>query len=736
VGVALGILLVGAVATSGLAGSLAFYRAGETAIALFNNLTGQEVDELRLRFTEPVAPVNAVGIGASMSLASSDAGDVVYTGNVVPNGTWEVDWVWGTARLEYAAWLSEGEVIEEIPVHDPNAVFGVLGRWAGQRYHFNALPSADPDGEALARVLWEWSDGVAAEGALVFRAFSPGEYTVLLTVWDVEGRVATRAGRFTVEGCRLDVDVLGSGSVGVIPMRPYYEYGDIVRLNPTPSAHWDFAGWSGDLGGAAMPGVVRILGHTHVTAHFEPHPYLLDVSIDGNGSVSSTPDQAFYFYGDAIVLDAVADEHWDFIEWSGDLTGTDDPALLTILGDTYVAAHFDWHDYLLNVSTIGNGSVTQLPSQSGYHYGTVVVLDPEAAEHWDFIEWTGDLSGTDNPGTITITGDTSVTATFDWSGSSMAYVTNFGSGTVTVINTVTRLAEATIPVGAGPSGITFLGDKIYVANRDSGTVSVIDGPTNTVVATIPVGTWPIYIEPAGGNAYVTNEHSASVSVFDPVTDTPVDTIPVGDHPFPILVIGTEVYVANYGGGSISVIDSTTDTVVATIPVGGQPVNMATLNGKVYVANRSGSVSVIDTTSMAVTAMLGIGGSPVAVAVAEDKVYVAQATANQVTVIDSSTDTVLSQISVGSNPWPVATSAGMVCVANMGSDSVTLIDPATDTVVSVIPVGDWPHRLRASSDELFIASWTAATVHIVDVPSRAVVGSVSVGAQPYDIGFGE
>jgi YVTN family beta-propeller protein len=55
------------------------------------------------------------------------------------------------------------------------------------------------------------------------------------------------------------------------------------------------------------------------------------------------------------------------------------------------------------------------------------------------------------------------------------YVTNVGSGTVSVLDTATNAISATLPVGASPTDVAISpdGHSAYVADRDSGTVAVI-----------------------------------------------------------------------------------------------------------------------------------------------------------------------------------------------------------------------------------------------------------------------
>ena len=57
-----------------------------------------------------------------------------------------------------------------------------------------------------------------------------------------------------------------------------------------------------------------------------------------------------------------------------------------------------------------------------------------------------------------------------------AYVTNFTTNNVSVINTTTNAVDATITVGTAPFGVAFSpdGSKVYVTNYTDSTVSVID----------------------------------------------------------------------------------------------------------------------------------------------------------------------------------------------------------------------------------------------------------------------
>ncbi|WP_407695990.1 YncE family protein, partial [Sphaerimonospora thailandensis] len=95
--------------------------------------------------------------------------------------------------------------------------------------------------------------------------------------------------------------------------------------------------------------------------------------------------------------------------------------------------------------------------------------------------------------TTTIPGVPSPTGVAITPDGNRAYVTNFFTGNVSVINTATNTVTTTVPVGAGPAGVAITpgGNRAYVTNFGSNNVSVINTATNTVTTTVPVGNRPL-----------------------------------------------------------------------------------------------------------------------------------------------------------------------------------------------------------------------------------------------------
>jgi YVTN family beta-propeller protein len=290
-----------------------------------------------------------------------------------------------------------------------------------------------------------------------------------------------------------------------------------------------------------------------------------------------------------------------------------------------------------------------------------------------------------------------------------AYVANFFSNSVSVIDTATNTVVDTVPVGSNPFALDVTPDGafVYVGNFVAGNVSVIDTTTNSVVATVNVAGHPngVAVTPNGALVYVAGYTSDSVSVIDTATNTVVATVPVGVLPFGISISTDSAfaYVANGTSSSVSVIDIATNTVVATVPGLGHGTSLAvTPDGAfVYVThhyvsspvNPDPSVKVIDTSTYTVVDSVAVGLSPAHISITPDGnyIFVTISGGSAVSVIATASNTVVATVPVGVQPEGVKVTpdGAFAYVANSMSDSVSVIDTATNTVVATVPVGNQP-----------------------------------------------
>src|SRR5690554_820140 len=88
----------------------------------------------------------------------------------------------------------------------------------------------------------------------------------------------------------------------------------------------------------------------------------------------------------------------------------------------------------INIDPPESGNVVRTPAGPSYKKGTVVTLLAEPADGWKFSGWKGDLTGNDNPATVTMDADKSVTAVFEEIEPPLKYVLTInieGEGDVT-----------------------------------------------------------------------------------------------------------------------------------------------------------------------------------------------------------------------------------------------------------------------------------------------------------------
>ncbi len=140
----------------------------------------------------------------------------------------------------------------------------------------------------------------------------------------------------------VKVDPPGGGSVSLDPVGGTYDAGTIVKVSATAETGWKFVGWSDGASGSANPLTVTMTKNMEITATFEEIPaekLTLTVVVDGKGSV--TPNGGKYDSGTKVTLTAMPEEGWEFVNWSGDASGSDNPLTVTISKNMTIMAIFE-----------------------------------------------------------------------------------------------------------------------------------------------------------------------------------------------------------------------------------------------------------------------------------------------------------------------------------------------------------------------------------------------------------
>src|SRR5262245_57621336 len=189
----------------------------------------------------------------------------------------------------------------------------------------------------------------------------------------------------------------------------------------------------------------------HSLASFAPSgaaaTFTLTTNVSGSGTVSRNPNAASYAAGTVVTLTATPAAGQQFTGWSGDLTGTTNPAQITMNANRTVTATFAPISTNFTLTTVvsGSGTITRNPNAATYASGTVVTLTATPAAGQQFTGWSGDLTGTANPATITMNANKSVAANFSPVATTFTLTTNVsGSGTITRNPNAASYASGTV----------------------------------------------------------------------------------------------------------------------------------------------------------------------------------------------------------------------------------------------------------------------------------------------------
>ena len=187
-----------------------------------------------------------------------------------------------------------------------------------------------------------------------------------------------------------------------------YADGTMVTLTATPDANFQFGGWSGACSGTGAC-VVTMDQVRNVSAGFVAL-YTLDVTVSGNGSVTSSPVGIScngdctedYTDGTMVTLTATPDMGNALSAWSGACSGTG-ACVVTMDQARSVTATFMVFgpSHALTVTKTGQGTVTSAPAgvncgatcSASFAENTMVTLTATPVAGYGFAGWTNGCTG-------------------------------------------------------------------------------------------------------------------------------------------------------------------------------------------------------------------------------------------------------------------------------------------------------------------------------------------------------
>ncbi len=230
-----------------------------------------------------------------------------------------------------------------------------------------------------------------------------------------------------------------------------------------------------------------------------------------------------------------------------------------------------------------------------------------------------------------------------------AWVTNFGfkgRRNLCVFDAATGKKKKEIHFPGRAVEIAFSpdGKTAYVSNFDTGRLMLIDTKTYTLTKSIKVGTNPkiVTLSPSGDDIYVSNWSSNTISIIDAKTNKVINTVRVGLNPrgSDTDSSGRYLFVANFNGHTMSVVDIKKGKQIKVLKMRAYPRHVTTTPDGKYVlcsnmGQASNQVAVIDPLKKEVIKWIKVGGGPKVISVSPDSrfAFTANYYDNSVSVID-------------------------------------------------------------------------------------------------------
>ncbi|MEM7131328.1 MAG: Ig-like domain-containing protein [Chloroflexota bacterium] len=311
---------------------------------------------------------------------------------------------------------------------------------------------------------------------------SGNELTVTLTMTQSESVVA----EFTQEFYTVTVQETAGGMITLSPPSnpDGYVYNEIVTASALPTSGYTFQNWTGALDGDRTPALHTVVESTEIGAVFTLLPddtktYTLTVMASTGGSV--LPMSGAYEEGTVVVLTAMADDGFAFVNWtneSGAVLSTAETWNVTMISDITIKANFEAieaGEFTLMKQVSGRGSITSDPTGGSFPDGTEISLTAIPDEGWTFTSWSGDVAGNDATAMLTINADSVVTATFT-------------QNKYTISTVIVGNGEAAVSAPADPQGYVFGEQVTLAATPDEGWLfSGWESSMGTATGDNPVG---------------------------------------------------------------------------------------------------------------------------------------------------------------------------------------------------------------------------------------------------------
>ena len=202
---------------------------------------------------------------------------------------------------------------------------------------------------------------------------------------------------------------VNAGEHGTVTGSGTYDYSDTITIQAFPEEHYHFTRWND--GSRENPRQYRVVENKTLTAFFAIDTHTVRVVTNDivRGMVEASGTE--FVYGTPCTVTATAYTGYTFAGWSNGVTAT--PYTFAVISDVELTALFvEEGEQVYTVSVLSADQTMGTVSGGGQAlYGGTLTISATPRNDYRFLSWND--GNTDNPRTVTVTGNVTYTAYFE-----------------------------------------------------------------------------------------------------------------------------------------------------------------------------------------------------------------------------------------------------------------------------------------------------------------------------------
>lgn len=287
-----------------------------------------------------------------------------------------------------------------------------------------------------------------------------------------------------------------------------------------------------------------------------------------------------------------------------------------------------------------------------------------------------------------------------------------------------------LTVGDGPMRPVAFGSEVWISNRGSGTISIFEADSRRELDQIEVGADPSTPVAANGSAWVALAGDNRLVELDLTSHEVLGSVAVGVEPGEPALVGTELWVPNQAGNTLTRVETSTREVVGTIAVQERPLTPVAGRNSFWVSSNWSTLVTRLGPNGEEEGFFLTGELPLRPLVVADKVFVANAGSGSMTVYDIEAQTT-STIDFGADSAPLdpVFDGTDIWVPLSGAGAVARVDPTTASLSATLNVDAGPGAPVFDGDTFWLPATDASSLQLIDTSTQEVLRTVPLPFVP-------